>query len=202
MIRVAIVAPTPALRVGLRAMLSLAGVDVAEDDVPLRAADVIVTTALDDVLMGQMRADHTQAIVVMDDDPRVISALRTLPLRGWAVLPAEARADELDAAVRAAALGLAALPIDRVGAFGTGPDRPSPADDKSGIEPPVSPLTPREIEVLELVSRGLPSKLIARELDVSESTVKFHLSSIYSKLRAGSRTEAVSRAARLGLITL
>jgi DNA-binding CsgD family transcriptional regulator len=63
-------------------------------------------------------------------------------------------------------------------------------------------LTPREIEVLERVSRGLPSKLIAQRLEVSESTIKFHLSSIYAKLGVASRTEAVSRAARLGLITL
>jgi DNA-binding NarL/FixJ family response regulator len=70
------------------------------------------------------------------------------------------------------------------------------------IEAPRQPLTPRELEVLELVSQGLPSKLIAHALGVSESTVKYHLSSIYAKLGVASRTEAVSRAARLGLITL
>ena len=60
----------------------------------------------------------------------------------------------------------------------------------------------RERDVLELAGHGLPSKLIAAELGVTESTVKFHLSSVFIKLSASSRTEAVSKAARLGLITL
>ena len=72
----------------------------------------------------------------------------------------------------------------------------------AGDEPIEQPLTQRELEVLERVSRGLPSKMIAQQLDVAESTIKFHLSSIYAKLGVSSRTEAVSKAARLGLITL
>jgi DNA-binding NarL/FixJ family response regulator len=64
------------------------------------------------------------------------------------------------------------------------------------------PLTARETEVLELLSQGLSNKLIARRLNISEHTVKFHVSSIYTKLDASSRTDAVSRGARLGLITL
>jgi DNA-binding NarL/FixJ family response regulator len=55
---------------------------------------------------------------------------------------------------------------------------------------------------LQLVSQGLSNKLIARELQVSEHTVKFHISSIFAKLGAASRTEAISRGARQGLITL
>ena len=64
------------------------------------------------------------------------------------------------------------------------------------------PLTTRELEVLELLSQGLPNKQIARRLQISEHTVKFHVSSIYAKLGASSRTEAVGRGARAGLITL
>jgi len=56
--------------------------------------------------------------------------------------------------------------------------------------------------VLELVSQGLSNKLIARQLQISEHTVKFHISSITTKLGVASRTEAVSRGVRLGLITL
>ena len=50
--------------------------------------------------------------------------------------------------------------------------------------------------------RGLPNKLIARRLQISEHTVKFHVSSIYAKLGASSRTDAVSRGVRRGFITL
>jgi DNA-binding NarL/FixJ family response regulator len=67
---------------------------------------------------------------------------------------------------------------------------------------PEEALTAREREVLELLSRGLPNKLIARRLQISEHTVKFHVSSIYAKLGATSRTDAVSRGVRRGLITI
>lgn len=64
------------------------------------------------------------------------------------------------------------------------------------------PLTPRELEVLQLLAEGLPNKVIARQLDISDHTVKFHVNTILSKLSAQSRTEAVVRATRLGLILL
>jgi len=77
--------------------------------------------------------------------------------------------------------------------------RPLPAsDDLTAIEP----LTPREIEVLELVTEGLPNKAIAVRLGISDQTVKFHLASIMGKLGASNRTEAVRRAVRSGLVTL
>jgi len=63
-------------------------------------------------------------------------------------------------------------------------------------------LTPRELDVLRLLARGLENKEIAAELVIAERTVKFHVSSIQSKLGAGNRTETVVIAARLGLIKL
>ncbi len=66
----------------------------------------------------------------------------------------------------------------------------------------IEPLTPRELEVLQLLAEGLPNKVIARRLDISDHTVKFHVNAILSKLSAQSRTEAVVRATRLGLILL
>jgi DNA-binding NarL/FixJ family response regulator len=63
-------------------------------------------------------------------------------------------------------------------------------------------LTPREREVLEALARGLGNKQIAAELGVSERTVKFHVSSLFVKLGAGNRTEAVTIGARAGLVSI
>lgn len=65
-----------------------------------------------------------------------------------------------------------------------------------------SPLTARELEVLRLVARGLVNKEIAAELGVSTHTVKYHLAAVLAKLGAGSRTEAVARGIRTGLVPL
>ena len=71
-------------------------------------------------------------------------------------------------------------------------------DDAESVES----LTPREIEVLELVAEGLSNKAVAVRLGISDQTVKFHLTSITGKLGAANRTDAVRRAVRRGLITL
>jgi DNA-binding NarL/FixJ family response regulator len=67
---------------------------------------------------------------------------------------------------------------------------------------PGEALTPRELEVLQALATGLTNRAIARRLAVSENTVKFHVSSILTKLDAASRAEAVALAARRGLLLL
>lgn len=76
------------------------------------------------------------------------------------------------------------------------PDSPDSGDEGFG-----EPLTPREVQVLELLAEGLPNKAIAARLRISDQTVKFHVSSISGKLGARNRTDAVRRAVRRGLIT-
>lgn len=66
----------------------------------------------------------------------------------------------------------------------------------------IEALTPRELEVLQLIAQGLNNKRIAERLTVNERTVKFHVSTILSKLEVSNRTEAVTSAASRGLITL
>jgi DNA-binding NarL/FixJ family response regulator len=63
-------------------------------------------------------------------------------------------------------------------------------------------LTPRELEVLEALAEGLSNRAIASRLQISEHTVKFHMSSIFGKLGAENRTDAVRLGVRRGLITL
>jgi DNA-binding NarL/FixJ family response regulator len=76
-------------------------------------------------------------------------------------------------------------------------DQPQPAQTTAKVDA----LTPREIDVLNLVARGMPNKAIAERLAISDQTVKFHVASITSKLGAHNRTEAVRLAVGRGLIT-
>jgi DNA-binding NarL/FixJ family response regulator len=116
-----------------------------------------------------------------------------MPLRGWGIVPHDAPPEELGAAAAAVAQGLVVLPR----AVADGALAGAPAAEELS-EPP----TAREGEVLGLLARGLSNKQIARELHISEHTVKFHISALYAKLGVGNRAEAVSQGARHGLISL
>jgi len=105
-----------------------------------------------------------------------------------------ARSDTDTAAVRRDELG----GRHDVGQAGRPWSSPEDDDEYAGEEP----LTPREVQVLELLAEGLPNKAIAGRLRISDQTVKFHVSSISGKLGAKNRTDAVRRAVRRGLITL
>jgi DNA-binding NarL/FixJ family response regulator len=133
--------------------------------------------------------------LLLSEDEGEASRLRTLSLRGWGVVPPDAPSEELGAAVAAVAHGLTVLPkilAERL------LDEPA----TTAVEELLDPLTARESEVLDLLGHGLSNKMIARELHISEHTVKFHISSLYSKLGVSNRAEAVSQGARHGLISL
>jgi DNA-binding CsgD family transcriptional regulator len=72
--------------------------------------------------------------------------------------------------------------------------------DDGSVQPPVSPLTPREREVLRIAAEGLSGRSIAERLVLSPATVKTHLSNIYEKLGVSGRVAAVAKGMRLGLI--
>lgn len=112
----------------------------------------------------------------------------------FALLQRESDGDRIAAALEALFAGLSVVDPHLAGAL-TGPGR-------AALEPPQSPLTPRENEVLQLLARGLTNKAIAVELGITPHTVKFHVNAIMSKLDAQSRTDAVVRATRLGMIIL
>ena len=131
---------------------------------------------------------------------------------GRARLRAQLAAASIDVAAEFASLAAARasdVENDAIVASSDGPFDESRSDDGSdpveGVEEVagvVEPLTPREIQVLELLAEGLPNKAIADRLKISDQTVKFHVSSISAKLGAANRTDAVRRGVRLGLITL
>lgn len=97
--------------------------------------------------------------------------------------------------------------IDEAEAVLSFPPPPSSADGlrRNGLSKeyaPVEALTTREHDVLALLADGLSNRDIAARLDISEHTVKFHLASIFGKLGASTRTEAVQRGLRLGVIEI
>jgi two-component system, NarL family, nitrate/nitrite response regulator NarL len=109
------------------------------------------------------------------------------------LLPQNVEAELLVSALASVSLGLAVLHPALSDVLFTGERLPAA---------PADALTPRELEVLGLLAEGLPNKNIARRLSISEHTVKFHVNAILSKLGAQSRTEAVVRATRMGLVML
>lgn len=109
-------------------------------------------------------------------------------LRG--ALPREADPRQIDAAIRAVAAGLIVrAPVSRESGFAAMRD-----NETQVLETQVL-LTPRELEVLAALAEGMTNKAIARRLDISLHTVKFHVESLFRKLGARTRTEAVAKAA-------
>jgi two-component system, NarL family, nitrate/nitrite response regulator NarL len=190
-IRVLLNVSSPALRAGLRALLSSENTikvvnDSLEDDLE---ADVVITSASHASFLNISGADSpSAAILLLSDDPLNVRDLRRSS-HAWGILPTDASAEELSAAVHALSQGLI---------VGT----PSLLSESENEPLSHGPLTERELEVLGLLSRGLANKQIAASLGISEHTVKFHVSSIYTKLNVTSRTEAVREGLRGGWIVL
>lgn len=149
-----------------------------------------------DSLTAQRYSDSPRAAVVLSDEPGMANQLARAGLRGWAALARDADAEQLDLAVRSAEAGLVLLDLPLAA---TSLAVPAPLAGTGQI---TEPLTAREVQVLQLVAQGLPNKGIARRLGISENTAKFHVASLCGKLGASSRTEAVTLAARRGLILL
>jgi DNA-binding NarL/FixJ family response regulator len=223
MLRVIVSAPTSALRERLRTLAQSADVEIAgETGDAARAhalasvSDVLivwgppllsqVADRLDPELADGLEgvtaiADRdvtTYAVVAVTNDRRVTATLETLPVRGWAVVLEDATREELRAAIVAADAGMAAMPVEWLA-------RATPRDraiewDGDGVAD--ERLTVREQEVLEWLSQGLSNRRIAERLGISEHTVKFHITAIYGKLGASTRTEAVNHALRRGWLRL
>ncbi len=147
-------------------------------------ADVILSDEMPQAFEGS----ETLPVVVLSDD-RLTARLVGLGIR--AVLPREAPPEQIIAALYAAAAGLIALPVEINSSM-------IPIAAESAMEN----LTPRELEALEMLAEGLSNKQIAAHLNISEHTAKFHVNSILNKLGAGTRTEAVMRALRRGLLRI
>ena len=144
--------------------------------------------------LAQLPPDFKLPIILLRDSLTHSEASEYLDLGFKAFLPRSITADEVIAAINAVMLGLIVIH----------PDLECLGEDNSAITPVsvATHLTSREIEVLQLLAEGLNNKAIALKLQISKHTVKFHISSILSKLDVSSRTEAVTFGLRQGLILL
>lgn len=199
--RVLVVARNPLARIGLGALLArqssctvvgeVAGDNALPEDIRAFRPEVILwdldweSTALPFETLGE----NAPPIVALLPDASYAA-------QAWAggalgLLLRHADGETLAAAATTVARGLSVFdPILAQSLF------PAP------VPAPQEALTTREVEVLQLLAQGLPNKAIATKLEISEHTVKFHVNAIMTKLGVQSRTEAVIRAVRLGLVIL
>jgi len=204
-IQIAILAPTLAVRVGLRTLLGASDVIriVAETADPAALqdteweVDVLILQGQESLegLESLWNSETKLGLLWISDAPQAAQTLRELPLSAWGLLSSEASSEELIAAIHAINQGLIVAPPLRLEALWI----ENPPDETAEL---IDQLTPRETEILELLAQGLANKQIALGLEISEHTVKFHVSSIYAKLGATNRMEAVRMGLQLGLITL
>jgi DNA-binding NarL/FixJ family response regulator len=136
------------------------------------------------------------ALVLLTDETDSDWIHDVLGARATALLPRDATPGEIIAAIEAVAAGLCVLSPEILARLLA--QRRAPRQTASAAL--TETLTPRELEVLAMLAEGLGNKEIARQLDISDNTVKFHLSAIFGKLGASSRTEAVLQGMRHGLI--
>jgi len=140
----------------------------------------------------------TASVALIDEpDPGWVRSALRASLN--AIIARDASREDIQLALQAAEAGLVLIhPTSASGLI----QESALLETNNTAEEFTEELTPRESEVLRLVSMGLGNKEVAGRLAISEHTVKFHISSILSKLHAGSRTEAVSLGIRRGLIPI
>jgi two-component system, NarL family, nitrate/nitrite response regulator NarL len=207
-LRVLIVSANPLARGGLAAMLEgMVGVKAVGSTGIAEAASIAGQLLPDVVLLdvGDGELEELDAIgrlaaaqpglpiVALAGDPNALT--QALAFGASALLPVAVDPPTLAAALFASARGLVSIPRQEIATL-------LPHEER--IEPPVNApaesLTPRELEVLQLMARGLTNRQIAGRLRISEHTVKFHAGAVLGKMNARSRAEAVARAIGLGWI--
>lgn len=204
MIRISLAVPGLALRAGLRSLLesdpALQIINASAQPDTAQADVLVVTDAIapEEIRRILVESEADVALLVLGENASAAQAYNRLPVLAWGAIPMDATIEEMTAAIHALHSGLVVvypdwierLMVQRV--FGPSMD----------TEPLVEPLTERETEVLQYLAQGLSNKQIAVKLHISEHTVKFHVSSIYGKLGATNRAEAVRLGVQWGLVVL
>lgn len=205
-LRLLIVAKDPLARTGLAGLMSqqpncrVVGQTDGEgsllEDIDIYQPELILfdlgwEAAASPPQLAQVRHLELPVVALLPDDSL---AAEVWQAGAVGLLLRNSAAEKINAALQAVGQGLTVLAPELAGALTSAPLPAAPQL--------LEALTPREVEVLQLLAEGLPNKAIARRLAISEHTVKFHVNSILGKIGAQSRTEAVVRATQLGLILL
>ncbi|MFB6617063.1 response regulator [Streptomyces sp. NPDC056367] len=168
--------------------------DVVVMDIRMPVLDGVRAT---EELARTLPGTRVLALSTFDMDEYVVAALRA---GAYGFLPKDISPEELGAAVRIVHTGEAAvaprLLTRLISAYVRTPERPRPAVAAVPAE-----LTPRELEIWQLLATGLDNAEIARELDISVSTVKNHITGIFTKLGVRDRAQAVIAAYETGLVS-
>lgn len=206
MIRLFLLSPSPAVRLGVRALLEpypslqVSGDSASLEEISEHNCDVLIYAPAYGASVGlQLPLELVESgisLLLLSEEPEAVRYLTGLPVRSWGLLSPAASAEELAAAIQALQEGLVLLDAGMAKKLVSFPaSRPVDGDMPE-------PLTERETEVLQWLAQGLANKQIAARLNVSTHTVKYHIASIYGKLGATNRTEAVRFGLQKGLVTL
>ncbi|HSO26612.1 MAG TPA: response regulator transcription factor, partial [Anaerolineales bacterium] len=204
----------PAVRAGLRTLIAAPDIEAVWEAASLsELADL--PPATDALLLAETPSrrelsrlvssttiEKPPGVLLLTENPQDVQRLIGLPLRAWGALLFDVSAAELQAALRALHQGLwCGSPVLLAALLQAGVPLTGRSLDAAG-ETPVEPLTEREMEVLQWLAQGLANKQIAAALGISEHTVKFHVSSIYAKMGATNRAEAVRIGVQNGWVML
>ena len=193
MLTVLVVAADPLVRAGLAALLGAHDVTVVAELSPEDEVETFVDASLDALVWEGTETPPpfpVPLLALVTEGEEVNGALET---GATGVLYRTATGERMAAALQAMVGGLVVLEPALTEFLG--------AEAREG-DAPFGDLTPREAQVLELLAEGLSNKGVAKRLEISEHTVKFHVNALLGKLGARTRTEAVARAVRSGLVTL
>lgn len=174
---------------------------LAQRLISLLSGDTRLDVSLDDrhhpdvILVDRVRS-LTGPSIIIDDGARIPDVLDA-DIR--AVLPPSVDGELLRAAIKVVSAGFIISDADELHGFSDGASRFDRSFTAAGAE---IALTARETEVLELLAHGASNKFIARELDISVHTAKFHVASVLAKLGARNRSDAVVIGIRRGLVLL
>jgi DNA-binding NarL/FixJ family response regulator len=202
-ILVFIVARSPAEQEQLRSRaasidIAVVGAAASLDAAGAARADVIIVSDVD--LLGAGAPSTPARAIVWTDDEDALKRVRRSGLVSWGVVGRAASRPQLQAAVVAVANGLYVMSPESA-EEGSGEAAEEIDEDTDGLALD-EPLTARERDVLDMASRGLSNREIGAALGISEHTAKFHLAAIYGKLGVSTRTAAVRRGLRKGIIRI